>query len=79
MDLERERERVIKYMVYCIVNVNFDINDSICILILGGGGMVLFGIGNLYIWVKDVEEIYLRFIDKRKIDRIKFMDDSVYR
>lgn len=66
-------------MVYCIVNVNFDINDSICILILGGGGMVLFGIGNLYIWVKDVEEIYLRFIDKRKIDRIKLMDDSVYR
>lgn len=53
--------------------------DSICILILGGGGLVLFGIGNLYIWVKDVKEIYLRFIDNRKIDRIKFMDDSVYR
>lgn len=66
-------------MVHCIVNVNFDINDSICTLILGGGGLALFGTGNLHTWAKDVEEIYSRFTDKRKIDRTKFMDDSAYR
>lgn len=76
---ERERERVIKYMVHCILNVNFDIYDSICTLILGGGGLALFGTGNLHTWAKDVEEIYSRFTDNRKIDRTKFMDDSAYR
>lgn len=50
-----------------------------CTLILGGGGLALFGTGNLHTWAKDVEEIYSRFTDNRKIDRTKFMDDSAYR
>lgn len=75
---ERERERVLLNTWY-IINVNIIIYDSMCTLILGGGGLALFGTGNLHTWAKDVEEIYSRFTDNRKIDRTKFMDDSAYR
>ncbi|KAK3084068.1 hypothetical protein FSP39_007629 [Pinctada imbricata] len=46
---------------------------------LGGGGLALFGTGNLHTWARDVSEIHARFTDSRKIDRRKFMDDSAYR
>lgn len=75
---ERERERELLNTWY-IINVNIIIYDSMCTLILGGGGLALFGTGNLHTWAKDVEEIYSRFTDNRKIDRTKFMDDSAYR
>jgi len=48
-------------------------------LILGGGGLALFGTGNLHTWAASVDEIYKRFTDTQKIDRSKFMDDSAYR
>ncbi|KAL3857677.1 hypothetical protein ACJMK2_012319 [Sinanodonta woodiana] len=46
---------------------------------LGGGGLALFGTGNLHTWAERIEEINFRFTDCRKIDRAKFMDDSAYR
>ena len=45
----------------------------------GGGGLALFGTGNLHTWAASVDEIYRRFTDQRKIDRTKLMDDSAYR
>ena len=45
----------------------------------GGGGLALFGTGNLHTWAASVDEIYKRFTDNRKIDRTKLMDDSAYR
>lgn len=46
---------------------------------LGGGGLALFGSGCLHTWPETVQEVPWRFGDKRKIDRMKFMDDSANR
>ncbi|XP_062590273.1 uncharacterized protein LOC134251862 [Saccostrea cucullata] len=46
---------------------------------LGGGGLALFGTGNLHTWARSISEIHQRFTDVRKIDRKKYMDDSAYR
>lgn len=46
---------------------------------LGGGGLALFGTGNLHTWAAYVSEIHRRFTDTRTIDRTKLMDDSAYR
>ncbi len=45
----------------------------------GGGGLALFGTGNLHTWAQSLNEFINRFTDTRKIDRSKFMDDSAYR
>ena len=50
-----------------------------CSLFLGGGGLALFGSGNLQCWAESLEQVAERFADSRKIDRLKFMDDSAYR
>ena len=47
--------------------------------IVGGGGLALYGTGNLHTWAQSLEEIIPRFTDTRKMDRTKFMDDSAYR
>lgn len=46
---------------------------------LGGGGLALFGSGCLHTWPETVQEVAWRFGDRRKIDRMKFMDDSANR
>ncbi|WAR02650.1 YK66-like protein [Mya arenaria] len=46
---------------------------------LGGGGLALFGTGNLHTWAASIGEVNKRFTDTRRIDRTKFMDDSAYR
>ncbi|KAK6191510.1 hypothetical protein SNE40_003177 [Patella caerulea] len=46
---------------------------------LGGGGLALFGTGNLHTWAEGLDQLYSKFTDCRKIDRRKFMDDSAYR
>ncbi|ESP05088.1 hypothetical protein LOTGIDRAFT_208026 [Lottia gigantea] len=46
---------------------------------LGGGGLALFGTGNLHTWAESLDQLYSKFTDCRKIDRRKFMDDSAYR
>lgn len=46
---------------------------------LGGGGLALFGTGNLHTWAQSLEEIVPKFTDDRKIDRTLLMDDSAYR
>lgn len=46
---------------------------------LGGGGLALFGTGNLHTWAASIAEINKCFSDTRKIDRSKLMDDSAYR
>ena len=51
----------------------------LCLLFLGGGGLALFGSGNLQCWAESLEQVAERFADSRKIDRLKFMDDSAYR
>lgn len=46
---------------------------------LGGGGLALFGSGCMYTWPKNIDEIINRFLDEKKVDKTKFMDDSCYR
>ncbi|KAL4223299.1 hypothetical protein ACF0H5_016770 [Mactra antiquata] len=46
---------------------------------LGGGGLALFGTGNLHTWASSIYDIHKCFTDNRKIDRAKLMDDSAYR
>lgn len=46
---------------------------------LGGGGLALFGSGCLHTWPENVQQVPWRFGDRRKIDRMKFMDDSANR
>jgi hypothetical protein len=46
---------------------------------LGGGGLALFGTGNLHTWAESLEQVVLAFTDSRKIDKSKLMDDSAYR
>ncbi|XP_067684647.1 uncharacterized protein [Haliotis asinina] len=46
---------------------------------LGGGGLALFGTGNLHTWAESLDEVYARLTDCRKINRRKYMDDSAYR
>ena len=45
----------------------------------GGGGLALFGTGNLHCWAETIGDVHRCFTDKRKMDRTKFMDDSAYR
>ena len=45
----------------------------------GGGGLALFGSGNMHTWAQSLEEVVPRFTDMRKIDRTVLMDDSAYR
>jgi len=53
--------------------------DKTCLTLAGGGGVALFGTGNLHTWAASVGEIHARFTDRRRIDRTKLMDDSAYR
>ncbi|XP_035232882.1 putative zinc metalloproteinase YIL108W isoform X2 [Stegodyphus dumicola] len=46
---------------------------------LGGGGLALFGSGCLHTWPENLHEVPWRFGDKRRIDRMQFMDDSANR
>ena len=46
---------------------------------LGGGGLALFGSGCLHTWPETIKEVAWRFGDRRKIDRMKLMDDSANR
>lgn len=46
---------------------------------LGGGGLALFGSGCLHTWPENLQQVPWRFGDKRKIDKLKFMDDSANR
>ncbi|ELT86967.1 hypothetical protein CAPTEDRAFT_95709 [Capitella teleta] len=46
---------------------------------LGGGGLALYGSGNMHTWAASLEEFVPRFTDNRKIDRKVLMDDSAYR
>lgn len=51
----------------------------VCFLSTGGGGLALFGTGNLHTWASTVNDIHRCFTDNRKINRAKLMDDSAYR
>ncbi|XP_070204433.1 uncharacterized protein [Littorina saxatilis] len=46
---------------------------------LGGGGLALFGTGNLHTWAPNLETLHAHLTDRRKINRRIFMDDSAYR
>ncbi|XP_013379649.1 putative zinc metalloproteinase C607.06c [Lingula anatina] len=46
---------------------------------LGGGGLALFGTGNLHTWAESLDQVVSHFTDSRKIDRTLLMDDSAYR
>lgn len=46
---------------------------------LGGGGLALFGTGNLHTWAPNLETLHAHLTDRRKINRRVFMDDSAYR
>ncbi|XP_064620229.1 uncharacterized protein LOC135483347 [Lineus longissimus] len=46
---------------------------------LGGGGLALFGTGNLHTWAESLADVVPAFTDCRKMDKSKFMDDSAYR
>lgn len=46
---------------------------------LGGGGLALFGTGNLHTWAPSLEKVYSYFTNNKKIDRKELMDDSAYR
>lgn len=46
---------------------------------LGGGGLALFGTGCLYTWASSLDDLQERLLDDRKVDRLKFMDDSCNR
>lgn len=43
---------------------------------LGGNGLALLGSGCLHTWAQHLQEVPWRLGDKRKVDRMKFMDDS---
>ena len=45
----------------------------------GGGGLALFGTGNLHTWAPSLETLHAHLTDRRKINRRVFMDDSAYR
>ena len=47
--------------------------------ISGGGGLALYGTGNLHTWAESLDDVVARFTDARKIDRTLYMDDSAYR
>ncbi|GFS26653.1 metalloprotease [Elysia marginata] len=46
---------------------------------LGGGGLALFGTGNLHTWADSVSRFSQCMTNRKKMDRRKFMDDSAYR
>ncbi|BFZ04776.1 hypothetical protein BsWGS_07815 [Bradybaena similaris] len=46
---------------------------------LGGGGLALFGTGNLHTWAEGLATFNSCLTNRTKIDRRKFMDDSAYR
>ncbi|GFO01130.1 Zinc metalloproteinase [Plakobranchus ocellatus] len=46
---------------------------------LGGGGLALFGTGNLHTWADSVASFSQCMTNRKKMDRRKFMDDSAYR
>jgi hypothetical protein len=46
---------------------------------LGGGGLGLFGSGNLFTWPTTLADVPTAFLDARRIDRDRFMDDSAHR
>ncbi|XP_076434651.1 uncharacterized protein LOC143274664 [Babylonia areolata] len=46
---------------------------------LGGGGLALFGTGNLHTWAPSLDTLHAHLTDRRKINRHLFMDDSAYR
>ncbi|KAH6931910.1 hypothetical protein HPB50_001452 [Hyalomma asiaticum] len=48
-------------------------------VMVGAGGLALCGTGCLYTWAQNVEELPWRLYDMRKVDRLRFMDDSNYR
>ncbi|KAK7499149.1 hypothetical protein BaRGS_00009696, partial [Batillaria attramentaria] len=45
---------------------------------LGGGGLALFGTGNLHTWAPSVDTLHAHLTNRRKIDRRLLMDDSAY-
>ncbi|KAI8739982.1 zinc metalloproteinase [Biomphalaria glabrata] len=46
---------------------------------LGGGGLALFGTGNLHTWSENLSTFNACLTNRKRIDRRKFMDDSAYR
>ncbi|KAH9525798.1 hypothetical protein Btru_002388 [Bulinus truncatus] len=46
---------------------------------LGGGGLALFGTGNLHTWAEDLGTFNFCLTSRKRMDRRKFMDDSAYR
>ncbi|XP_074643489.1 uncharacterized protein LOC141900467 [Tubulanus polymorphus] len=46
---------------------------------LGGGGLALFGTGNLHTWAESLDEVLPRLTDCQKINKAQLMDDSAYR
>lgn len=46
---------------------------------LGGGGLAIFGTGCLHTWPETIKDVLPKFLDKTKVDKNKFMDDSCYR
>ncbi|KAK3753599.1 hypothetical protein RRG08_010018 [Elysia crispata] len=46
---------------------------------LGGGGLALFGTGNLHTWADSVSRFSQCMTNRNRMDRRKFMDDSAYR
>lgn len=46
---------------------------------IGGGGLALFGTGNLHTWAEGLATFNSCLTNRTKIDRRKFMDDSAYR
>ena len=60
--------------INCIIDKHFTSSNA-----TGGGGLALFGTGNLHTWASSIDQVYKKFTDNRKIDRGKLMDDSAYR
>ncbi|CAL1537705.1 unnamed protein product [Lymnaea stagnalis] len=46
---------------------------------LGGGGLALFGTGNLHTWADSLAKFNHCLTNRKRMDRRKFMDDSAYR
>ncbi|XP_005113362.1 uncharacterized protein LOC101861936, partial [Aplysia californica] len=44
-----------------------------------GGGLALFGTGNLHTWADKLSEFNRCLTSRKKMDRRRFMDDSAYR
>lgn len=48
-------------------------------VMIGAGGLALCGTGCLYTWAQNADELSGRLYDTRRVDYLRFMDDSNYR